>query len=371
MKIKRMFFIFSLYSLSFTCLHTQAASSTEMGLPLELPRQVTVETIWGEETITEPLLIELLHHPIMQRIKKVEHLGPLAFFNLTPHSNRYDHCVGVMLLVRKAGEPIIAQAAALLHDASHTAFSHLADYLFGKISLEKSHQDDIHTAFLESMNLEPLIEKYGYTLEDLNPENESYKALDCKLPDICADRIQYNLQVGVKCKKLTHEQARQIYQDVSFKDNVWFFQDQQLARLFCNTAIDIVYNVYDHPFNCALYHTFANILKKAIELDLITYDTVQYETDEYIMSILTECKDFKIQTLLKQCYTIYEQFTLHAYGSGTINHKARCRAFDPYITQPNGSLKRLTEVDPVYKSNFEQCKQWCQTGYAITLNNLL
>jgi len=55
---------------------------------------------------------------------------------VTNPTTRFDHSVGVMLLIRKLGagsSPASAllkeQVAALLHDVSHTAFSHVIDYV--------------------------------------------------------------------------------------------------------------------------------------------------------------------------------------------------------------------------------------------------
>lgn len=328
-----------------------------------------VQTVWGPATVTSPMLIELLDSKPMQRIKKVEHLGPLAFFNLAPHSSRYDHCVGVMVLLQKAGESEIAQAAGLLHDASHTAFSHIADYLFKKINQDKAHQDDVHLEVLQKMGIGALAKKYGYSLEQFDPEIKEYKALECPLPDLCADRIQYNLQVAVKCKNLTQKQAKAMFDDVEFKDGNWYFKTQELARTFCDTAIYIVYSMYDHPFNCAFYHIFADALQRAIDIKLISHEMVQFSTDRKILYILKKSDDEYIKTSLRQCHHIYETFELTSYEEGDIKHKPRCRAFDPYILQANGSLKRLTELDPIYKANFEQCKTWCKNGYGIKLKN--
>lgn len=58
---------------------------------------------------------------------------------------RYDHSVGVMLLIRMLGGTLEEQIAGLLHDVSHTAFSHVADYVF------ENRDEDYHEIIFRSV----------------------------------------------------------------------------------------------------------------------------------------------------------------------------------------------------------------------------
>ena len=53
-----------------------------------------------------------------------------ALLGITQPITRYEHSVGVMLLARRVGGGLREQVAALLHDVSHTAFSHVIDHVF-------------------------------------------------------------------------------------------------------------------------------------------------------------------------------------------------------------------------------------------------
>lgn len=88
------------------------------------------DAIYGRNEITEPVLLDLMKSDAMQRLKGISQHGVTALLGITPPFSRFDHSVGVMLLVRRLGASLEEQVAALLHDVSHTAFSHVIDFVF-------------------------------------------------------------------------------------------------------------------------------------------------------------------------------------------------------------------------------------------------
>jgi len=100
------------------------------------------DRIFGKISITEPVLIELIKSKPLQRLKAIDQSGYYEpWFPGTKHS-RFEHSVGVCWLLKKYGAPIEEQIAGLIHDVSHTAFSHTSDYIFDTGSeREHTHQD--------------------------------------------------------------------------------------------------------------------------------------------------------------------------------------------------------------------------------------
>lgn len=106
---------------------------------------LTLTTLYGDFTIAEPVLIELLQDPYMQRLKHIRQYGTNYYTIKKQDFNRFDHSVGVFVLLRKYGASLNEQIAGLLHDVSHTVFSHCGDYLFKVSQLDgSSYQDTIH-----------------------------------------------------------------------------------------------------------------------------------------------------------------------------------------------------------------------------------
>jgi len=85
------------------------------------------DRIYGDHTITEPVLIDLLKSPSVLRLSRVGQHGITSFVGLTPNVTRFEHSVGAFLVVRQVGGTVTEQVVGLLHDISHTAFSHVID----------------------------------------------------------------------------------------------------------------------------------------------------------------------------------------------------------------------------------------------------
>ena len=70
--------------------------------------------LYGEHTVTEPVLIELLQSPELCRLKGVCRHGVTALLGFGPKVTRFEHSDGAFLLVRKVGASVEEQAATNL-----------------------------------------------------------------------------------------------------------------------------------------------------------------------------------------------------------------------------------------------------------------
>jgi len=95
------------------------------------------DRIYGEFKIAEPVILELIASKAMERLKEIDQAGYFEpYYPGTAHS-RFEHSVGVYLLLKMFGAPIHEQIAGLIHDVSHSAFSHCVDYALDEGSEEK------------------------------------------------------------------------------------------------------------------------------------------------------------------------------------------------------------------------------------------
>ena len=99
------------------------------------------DDLYGKVEIVEPVLWDVIASDALQRTKGISQHGITALLGITPPFSRFDHAVGAMLLLRRLGASLEEQIAALLHDVSHTAFSHVIDYVFHNHSGQSYHEN--------------------------------------------------------------------------------------------------------------------------------------------------------------------------------------------------------------------------------------
>ena len=116
------------------------------------------DRVYGEVDILEPVLIEIINSSALQRLKEIDQAGYFEpHFPGTAHS-RFEHSVGVCALLKKYGAPIEEQMAGLIHDISHSAFSHCIDYVLDIGSQkEQNHQDNIFEEFVKKSQIPSIL----------------------------------------------------------------------------------------------------------------------------------------------------------------------------------------------------------------------
>src|SRR5262249_7497130 len=109
---------------------------------------------------------------------------------------RREHSLGVYLLLRRLGASRREQVAGLLHDISHTAFSHAVDFVVD--SDEQDHHERLKPAFLNRPDLASALNRMGVQAEDFY-DDSIYPILERPLPWLCADRLDYFLRDSLAC----------------------------------------------------------------------------------------------------------------------------------------------------------------------------
>lgn len=72
------------------------------------------DRVYGDVEISEPVLLEIINSPTLQRLKDIDQAGYFEpYFPGTCHS-RFEHSVGVCSLLKKYGAPIEEQIAGLI-----------------------------------------------------------------------------------------------------------------------------------------------------------------------------------------------------------------------------------------------------------------
>lgn len=153
-----------------------------------------LDPIYGDVTFTEPLLIDLYHSQVVQRLDHIYQGGITAFIKPSRATTRLEHSVGVAALLRCLGADVVEQASGLIHDVPHTAFSHVIDFVFP--NHEHTYHEEHREAMLGNSDLPAIFARYGMGWRYVS-EAENFALLEQPLPALCADRLDYFLRDGV------------------------------------------------------------------------------------------------------------------------------------------------------------------------------
>jgi len=294
------------------------------------------DKVYGELTITEPILLELLESSELERLKKISQYGVPDKYCHKKNFNRYEHSVGVMLLLRILGASVQEQVAGLLHDVSHSSFSHVVDWVFGEgVNGKENFQDNFHDEYIKKTTIPKILKKHGLSIADV-VNNPSHTLLESDLPDICADRVDYTLRETSTDKSGINIQK--IIDSLKAFDNRIIFTSPEEAKTF---AIQYLYLQKTNWGSLEARMDFAllgDALKSALNLEIIHKDDLWEKDEEELLEILETSEDSKIQFCLKELASKKPKVAEKRYSNKKV------RFVDPLIVR-GGKLCRLSELD--------------------------
>ncbi|QNL47845.1 HD domain-containing protein [Olivibacter sp. SDN3] len=238
---------------------------------------IIYDTLYGEFEIA-PVIEALIASAPVQRLKKIHQGG--AIFLIAPAINhsRYDHSIGVMYLVKHLGGNIEEQIAALLHDVSHTAFSHVVDYLFEREG-EDYHEDLFRTVILESA-IPDILLSHGYHVEDLF--TKAYPLLEQPYPYLCADRVDYALRDSYMAGLMTIDEIRQFMRELTIRDGRITCENNVKLQWFRAKFRQLNEDYFRKPEYLYVNHHLADLLHHALYLEVIREEDLMGSDDELL-----------------------------------------------------------------------------------------
>ena len=154
------------------------------------------DRVYGDVAIEDPAILDLVGCETFQRLRGIHQAGPSALPFPFKDVTRFEHSLGVFVLLRKLGAPLREQVAGLLHDVSHTAFSHAVDFVV--TSHEQDHHERLKPLMLGRDDLAGALGRLGFAPGDFY-DDSIYPLLEQPLPWLCADRLDYFLRDGSAC----------------------------------------------------------------------------------------------------------------------------------------------------------------------------
>jgi hypothetical protein len=231
------------------------------------------DRIYGAFQIQEPVLLDLLASQAMARLRGVLQHGISGLIGVTVPTTRYEHSLGVMLLVRRLGAGLQEQIAALLHDVSHTAFSHVIDYVYGRHKSQTYHEQ-IKETFVAQTDIPSILERHGYAwcdficLDDVEMA-ERFPLLEQESPALCADRLDYFLRDAIDLNLATKEQAEEALEHLVVHRRRIVCDQLEPARWLGYTFIAADKASWANFREVALYELTAKAIRHALDIGIL------------------------------------------------------------------------------------------------------
>jgi hypothetical protein len=241
------------------------------------------DRVYGDVAIDEPRVLELIACPTFQRLKGIRQAGPSAFAFPFKTVTRYEHSLGVFLLLRRLGAGLREQVAGLLHDISHTAFSHAVDFVFA--SEEQDHHEGLKPKFLERPDIGHALAALGFSPDEFF-DDSIYPLLEQPLPSLCADRLDYFFRDSLACGVSTPEDIAVFLSHLVVIDTTIAFDDRTVAERAVALFQVMNRDWWASPTEAFIYNEFADALREGFRLGVLGPDDLLTD-DSSVLARLT------------------------------------------------------------------------------------
>ncbi len=298
------------------------------------------DRIYGDIDIHDQVIIDLINTKPFQRLKKISQDGAPHFIQPIRNVTRFEHSIGVWYLSKKFGRSIEEQIACLLHDISHTAFSHVVDFVVNN----KNHEyaDRKLKDVISHSEIPSIVKRHGYDIKRIL-KNENFPLLENKLPDISFDRWDYFMRDGYTLGFLPLEVIRLFLNGIKEENEVLFFTDIRLASTFAILFMNFSRLIWLDPTSHGSFFLLANALKIALKSGKISERDL-FSNDDLVFRKLKSSNDKNINSLLSRLKP-RKEFEYTARNRAEFYGPNKPRYVDPLVKSKNG-FKRLSKLVP-------------------------
>ena len=229
----------------------------------------------------------------MERLKKVGmdcgcEYTSFPIFAGKPAYDRYQHSVGVSLIVWHFTHDEAQTLSGLFHDIATPCFSHVIDFLNRDHMKQESTEEGTERIIAESLEIRKVLDEEGLSIDQVSDYHQ-YPIADNDSPQLSADRLEYTLRNLVRYAGCRKEEIRTFYEDLTVADNEegqkeLCFQHADLAVSFARKAL-VTGKIYSADPDRYSMEILAAVLREALERGVISRPDL-YTTEEQIIARL-------------------------------------------------------------------------------------
>ncbi len=281
------------------------------------------DRVYGDVTVDDPEVLALIAGPTFGRLRGIKQAGPSALAFPFKQVTRYEHSLGVYLLLGRLGASRKERIAGLLHDISHTAFSHAVDFVFS--SEQQDHHEGLKPEFLHRADLAEPLAALGYVPEDFY-DDSIYPLLEQPLPRLCADRLDYFLRDSLACEVTTPRQVRRFLDHLTVVNGTSIaFTDAEVAREAAERFALMNRDWWASPTEAFIYNEFADALRAGFECGVLDLGALLGD-DESVLRKLESSADPRVLEKLDR--------VVHFQADSIVDFRPKIRPKTRWIDPP-------------------------------------
>lgn len=318
------------------------------------------DPVLGDYEINEPLLLDLLHTKTIQRLKNIHQGGATYLVRKGRNGNRYEHSVGVMLLIRRLGGSVEEQAAGLLHDISHTAFSHVIDQVFS--NLKETFHEEHQMWFLNSSDVPEILEKHKLDLNYIFNE-DNWSILEQSQPDLCADRVDYTLRDLYNLGEITKKEINDFLVSLIIRKGKMVMDNIEQAIWFTEQYHKEVTELFMNPIEIYANNHLASTIREAMDHKILSIDDMLLKDDYQIIEQIEKSENEKLKKSIHELHLdikVTNDKKNYDYQGFT-----KPRIVDPLVLDSNNLLVRCSSIAPKVTDLHAKVQAMAQEGIFV------
>lgn len=304
-----------------------------------------------------PFLSQLAAAAPMQRLRQVGmncgcEYTSFPRFRRLPSYSRYDHSLGVGLIVWHFTGDAAQAAAGLLHDVATPVFAHTVDFLQGDHLYQEATEGPTAALISASEEIRTVLNAHGIAVENVW-DYHRYPLSDNDPPGLSADRLEYTLGNLVNYGFASSAQAAALYADLTVGENEQgvpelMFSTPERAAEFALASLKTsrVYVADEDRFSMEL---LSRLLRLALERGTLTPEDLQTTEPKVIARLESDRVCAPMWAAFRACSQVRSEPDRPAQGQW-LQVPAKLRCIDPLCR----GLGRVSAWHPGFARELKQ-----------------
>jgi len=265
-----------------------------------------------------------------------------------------------MRLIELLGGSIEEQIAGLLHDISHTAFSHVVDQVV--FNEGETFHEEYRDWLMHQSGIPEILADSGLDINYVLDEH-NWKILEQSAPDLCADRIDYTLRDLLGNGHITKSEIDRFVSSLVFTEGKIAVTALTQAIWFTEQYYYEVAGLFMDPIEIYANNELATVIREAIAFDVISLHDMLLDDDKGIIDRILASGQVNIISRLNDINPSIE--IVLDKENFDYQGKAKARIVDPLVLTGTGELVRTSILDPRVLSWHANVKEKAAAGIFV------